>query len=359
MRVLGINTGTSVDGVDLALIDWDINDFKAFKIIKQKSYDFNPEIKKNIRKIISLQQGSLEEISNLNFAFSRFLAALINEFKQELSPEKSIELTGMHGQTIFHGAESTWQIGDGSIVANLTMIPCISDFRPADMAAGGGGAPLTSFLDDKIIKDEKETVGTLNIGGIANISIMEPGKDTIAYDTGPGNALIDLLMQKLFKRDFDENGKVAAIGKVNESFVHNLVKRTPYFGQNPPKTTGKELFNDKYAEKLLDLGNKENIISAATYLTSYTISQELWKFKLAKVYIAGGGTKNQVIMQQIREMNPEIQFLRHDQFNIDSQYKEAILFSLLAFTCFHKIPNNVPCATGAKKATILGKIAFI
>jgi anhydro-N-acetylmuramic acid kinase len=353
--VLGVNTGTSVDGVDLALVDWDINDLSKFEIIKESSYEFDPSVKKDIEVLIGLQRGTLEEISNLNYKFSQFVASLIIDFKNET--DEKIDLLGIHGQTIFHGPLSSFQLINASVVAKLTGITCVADFRSADIAVGGCGAPLTSFLDDKVIRINSETRATLNLGGIANISVLEPNKPTFAYDTGPANTLIDVLMKKLFKQDFDKDGRVAFEGKVDDRFVDNLIRRTDYFQLTPPKATGRELFDEKFADKFLDLGNKENIIATASYFTVKTIDNELKKYPIKTIFTSGGGTSNKFIMTKLKEANPSIHFSDHSSFGIKSQYKEAILFSLLAYTSINKIPNNIPSSTGAKKAVVLGVIA--
>lgn len=374
MRVLGVNTGTSVDGVDLCLVDWNLHKLTDFKVIKSASYPFDPDIKLGIEKMIKMQQASFEEVSDLNFAYSIFIAGIINDFKNTSSPSPAIkraeglvdddyeliELIGLHGQTIYHGDKSSWQIGDGSIIANLCGVHCVSDFRPADMALGGAGAPLTSYIDEKLIRGKfpETCIATLNIGGIANITVMQPERNTIAYDTGPGNTLIDTLMQKLFQKPYDDGGEIAFTGRANEAFIETLIKRTEYFSKEIPKTTGRELFNEKYAEKLLDLGNKENIISSASYLTVKTISDELNKYPIKKLFVAGGGRNNKYIINKLQEIHSGIEFLSHDELNINDQYKEAMLFSLLAFTSFNQIPNNVPGSTGASKATILGKLSY-
>lgn len=360
MLVLGINTGTSVDGVDMALVDWNLEDLKKFRIVKQLSFEFDPKVRSDIEILIGKQKGSLEDISNLNFQYSKFIAALVHEFRKELQTEgldTRIDLIGMHGQTIFHGIKSTMQLGNPSIVAELTNISTVGDFRSADIAAGGCGAPLTSFLDHHLIRSATESCATLNIGGIANISVLEAGKPTIAYDTGPGNTLIDLLTKKLFYKNYDKDGEIAYKGKVDENFIRSRIDRTEYFKMSAPKSTGRELFDERYADKFLDLGNKENIIATVSYFTAYTISEELKKYKIQKVYISGGGIQNKFIMQHLSALNPSIQFLTHKEFDINCQYKEAILFSLLALTCYHRVPNNIPSSTGARKATVLGVIA--
>ena len=355
MLVLGVNTGTSVDGVDFSLVDWDLNNLKNYRIVKEQSYQFDPQVKHDVEILIGKQRGTLEEISNLNFLYSQFIAALVREFQKDIT--EKIELIGMHGQTIFHGEKSTFQLGNPSIVAELTGISTVADFRSADIAAGGCGAPLTSYLDHIVIRCQTESRATLNLGGIANITVMQVGKDTIAYDTGPANTLIDLLARKLFHVDFDKDGRIAAGGKVDPNFVDKLISKTAYFAQSAPKSTGRELFDEKYADKFLDLGNKDNILATVTYFTAKTISNELQKYNLQKVYISGGGMRNKFIMENLKQLNPGVEFLSHREFNINCQYKEAILFSLLAFTCYHKIPNNLTSSTGARRATILGVLA--
>ena len=372
MRTLGVNTGTSVDSVDLCFVLWDLIDIKKYTVLKQKTYDFDPEIRKDILRIINQEKGTLEEISNLNFRFSRFLASLINKFRDELLEETIhslpsevrnekdiIELIGIHGQTIFHGPESTWQIGDGSVIANLTGVMTVSDFRPADMAVGGQGAPLISYLDDALVRDKDHSVGTLNIGGIANLTVMEKDKAAIAFDTGPGNVLVDILMNKLFQRSFDKDGEIAFEGDVDMDFINKYIRENEYFSQKAPKTTGRELFGEKYAEKFFDLGKKENIIATASFYTVKTISDELQKLKIEKLYVSGGGVNNKFIMSNLKKLNPSIDFQSHKDLNIDDRYKEAQLFSLLAYTSFNRKINNIPSSTGAKAATILGKISYV
>jgi anhydro-N-acetylmuramic acid kinase len=354
--VLGINTGTSVDGVDLALVQWDASDLRKFKIIEEASYEIDPTVKQEIEVLIAKQVCSLEAVSDLHYKIGRFLAFIVNEFKTEF-PNHQIDLIGMHGQTVYHGEASSMQLGNIAIVSKLTGIPTVGDFRSGDIAFGGEGAPLTSFLDDILIRDESETKATLNIGGIANVTIMNPGEPTLAFDTGPGNTLIDCLMKKLFQQDFDKNGEIAKTGKVNEKFIDSLIRKTEYFHLKPPKTTGRELFDEKFADKFLDLGNKENIIANVSYFTAKTITEQIKEFKLKQIYVAGGGYRNKYLIETLESLNPGLEFSSHDGFHINSQYKEAMLFSLLAFTCFKDIPNNVPSSTGAKRATILGVIS--
>jgi anhydro-N-acetylmuramic acid kinase len=359
MKVLGINTGTSLDAVDLCLVDWqDVNNPKAFEILASKSYPFVPEVKKLIDRLIRRQEGSLQMISDLNFSYTEFIAAKVAEFKAEFS-DLEIEVIGFHGQTIFHSTHSTWQLGDGSVLANLTGIHTVSDFRKADMSVGGCGAPLISYLDDQLLRSDTENLATLNLGGIANITVMIKDQPTIAYDTGPGNTLIDVLCAKLFHTPFDKNGDIANNGKINENFVHQIIKNQDYFQLEPPKASGREYFNQKFADKFLDLGNKSNIISSVSYLTVKSISIELAKYPIEKVLVSGGGVNNKFIMDKLKVENPTINFTNHDEFNIESQFKEAVLFSLLAFTSYNKVPNNIPSSTGASKEVILGKITYV
>lgn len=353
MHVLGVNTGTSVDGLDLLLVNWDTKDLKNFNILGQASYAFDPIIKKDLQNIIKSQKTSLEEISNLNFQYSKFIAFLIKDFVQEYSCQ--IDLIGMHGQTIFHGSKSTWQLGLPSIVAKLTGFPCVGDFRPGDMAIGGGGAPLMGFLDELLLRDSQKNIATLNLGGIANITIMQKNLPTLAYDTGPANTLIDTLMMKFFGQDFDKNGETAFSGKVDKNFVDQIIAKTDYFHQAPPKSTGRELFNENFANKFLDLGNKENIIASVSYLSIASISLELAKYSLDEIYISGGGLNNKFIIENLKSLHPQINFAENSK--IHAQYKEALLFSLLAMTNYLNIPNNLPSCTGAKHSTILGVIA--
>ncbi|MEY3370150.1 MAG: hypothetical protein RLZZ361_820 [Cyanobacteriota bacterium] len=344
----------------MALVRWNLDNLKDFKIIKESSYKFDPGVKHDIDILIALQKSSLEDLSNLNFKYTQFISALVSDFIKDLSNEnfhEQIDLIGMHGQTVFHGTKSTLQLGNPTVLATISGIPTIADFRSADIAVGGCGAPLTSFIDEKLIRSDTESVATLNIGGIANISVMLVNKPTIAFDTGPGNTLIDSLTQKLFHKPYDLNGAIAYQGRVNEDFIEAMYFKTEYFKLPPPKSTGRELFDDKYADKFLDLGNKENIIATVSHFTVSTITRELKKYPITKLYMSGGGVNNCFIMDHLKRANPRIVFLDHSHFGIKSQYKEAILFSLLAFTSFHGIPNNVPSSTGARREVVLGTLA--
>ncbi len=344
----------------MALVRWNLDNLKDFKIIKESSYKFDPGVKHDIDILIAIQKSSLEDLSNLNFKYTQFISALVSDFIKDLSNEnfhEQIDLIGMHGQTVFHGTKSTLQLGNPTVLATISGIPTIADFRSADIAVGGCGAPLTSFIDEKLIRSDTESVATLNIGGIANISVMLVNKPTIAFDTGPGNTLIDSLTQKLFHKPYDLNGAIAYQGRVNEDFIEAMYFKTEYFKLPPPKSTGRELFDDKYADKFLDLGNKENIIATVSHFTVSTITRELKKYPITKLYMSGGGVNNCFIMDHLKRANPRIVFLDHSHFGIKSQYKEAILFSLLAFTSFHGIPNNVPSSTGARREVVLGTLA--
>ncbi len=308
----------------MALVKWNLDNFKDFKIIKESSYNFDPGVKRDIDVIIALQRASLEDLSNLNFKYSQFIAALVSDFISELSADGfrgEIDLIGLHGQTVFHGSKSTLQLGNASVLATISGIPTIADFRSADIAVGGCGAPLTSFIDEKLVRSPTESVATLNLGG------------------------------------YDLNGAIAYQGRVNEDFIEAMYFKTEYFKLPPPKSTGRELFDEKYADKFLDLGNKENIIATVSHFTVTTITRELKKYPITKLFLSGGGVNNCFIMEHLKIANPRISFLDHSNFGIKSQYKEAILFSLLAFTSYHGIPNNVPSSTGARREVVLGTLA--
>ena len=295
-----------------------------------------------------------------------------------------MDLIGNHGQTVFHqgpstnflGAKtaSTFQLGDGSIIANLTGITTVSDFRPADMALGGQGAPLVPFADYALFRHPKLGRVALNIGGIANITVI-PGNakpsDVLAFDTGPGNMLIDALVQHFThgRQRFDRGGLLAMKGcRIPE--IMETLKNDAYLKLPPPKSTGREYYGREYLEKLLAMGKKyraqpNDLIKAATEFTSGSIIDAMSRFvlpyyKIHELIISGGGARNRLVSALIVGWmsGAGVRTLKSNQFKIPIDAKEALAFAILAYETFHQRPSNLPSATGASKPAILGKISY-
>jgi len=326
------------------------------------------------------------DLSRLNFLLGELYADAV-EAAQRRSRMRC-ELVGCHGQTIYHQGEPaafmgrkiacTWQIGEGAVIAARLGVPVVSDFRPADMAVGGKGAPLVPYLDFVLFRHHRLGRIVQNIGGIANLTAIPPGaelRDIIAFDTGPGNMVIDAVTQEFFGLPFDRGGKLAGKGKPIESVV-NLLLRDRFFHQGPPKTAGREQFGREFVTRFLRLcrgNNKHDVIATATALTARSIRQAIRKFLLPhqnstsqvrggfhELIASGGGTKNAALMRMIvQELSElEIKVRTSDELGLPSQAKEAVAFALLAYETWHRKPSNVPSATGAKRPAILGKISY-
>jgi len=290
----------------------------------------------------------------------------------------SLDLIGCHGQTIFHaggGARflgrriaTTCQIGDGSVVAERTGVPVVSDFRTRDMAAGGRGAPLVPYVDYLLFRHPRLNRVALNIGGIANVTVVPArGKpdDVIAFDTGPGNMVVDALVTGYTggKRKFDRGGEIAARGEVNESLL-KLLLRDRFFRQKPPKTAGREQFGAEYVERLRASGlSPVDLIATATALTAAAVAlglerHVLPRIKVDELIVSGGGVHNQRMMDHLAGYLPGVSLRNSGEFGVDVDAKEAIAFAILAYETWHKRPSNLPSATGARHSVVLGKISY-
>lgn len=370
--VIGINSGTSFDGVDAALVEFKNNNFRFIEGI---SFDYPKIVKEKLRKLINNNSNtSLKEISQLNFLLGEIFAdAALKLIKKAKLNAKDILLIASHGQTIFHHPDieaigsykikSTLQLGESSVISKKTGIKTISNFREGDIAAGGDGAPLMPFLDSMVFGKSKNIKGILNIGGISNISVV--GKDITprAFDIGPGNALIDLTSKKYFNKDYDRDGLIAKKGRVNLKVIDTALKDS-YFQSIPPKSTGKEYFNASFIKKYFSsIKNKYDLMATLTSFSAECIEQALYdfvfpKYDLNEIVISGGGLKNKALISHLQSLLPDIKFSSSDEYNLPYKYKEAILFALLGYTCHLGIPNNIPSSTGAKKRVILGKISY-
>ena len=410
MLVLGMMSGTSADGIDTALVKISGLPPAAgappnlkIKLVNHTHQSFPAQIRKEILRVAEQNRLTPAEFSQLHARLGHIYAdaALVACKKFHVSP-RNIDLIGNHGQTIFHqgiptnflGAKtaSTLQIGDGSVIANLTGITTVSDFRPADIALGGQGAPLVPFADYVLYRDKKLGRVSLNIGGIANITVIPANakpSNVFAFDTGPGNMLIDALVQHFThgRQRFDQDAQLGTKGNLIPQLLQSLMN-DPYLKQKPPKSTGREYFGATFIKELLALGRRYNgkpndLIRTATIFTALSIADALHRFVLPKIKIdqlivSGGGANNPLLMAQLAALlssfpvgarhaapvsrpartKPTIEILRSDFFGIPTDAKEALAFAILAYETFHQRPSNLPCATGAKKPAILGKISY-
>jgi anhydro-N-acetylmuramic acid kinase len=297
-------------------------------------------------------------------------------------PLNEVSLIASHGQTVFHNGTaariqgkvrtaSTLQLGDISLIAELTGIPTIGDFRPADMAAGGQGAPLIPFADYLLYGDSKRGRVALNIGGIANVTVIPAGarpNEVIAFDTGPGNMIVDALAERAThgRAAYDQDARIALSGRTIPELLVRLMHE-PYLRKKPPKSTGRELFGQEYAQSLLAWGKQHHagtadLIRTATIFTSMSIADAFRRFilprtRVEELIVAGGGVHNPLMMAQLAASLPGIEVVPASRFGVAPEAKEAFGFALLAYETYHGRPGNLPSATGARHAAVLGKIA--
>jgi anhydro-N-acetylmuramic acid kinase len=378
--VAGVMSGTSADGIDVALVKITGLGFNLrLKLLGHTHTAYPTQVRAAILAAMNAQKISVAELSRLNFLLGELYAEAIRKAREAAGITK-LDLVGCHGQTIYHQGEparylgrsnpTTWQTGEGSVIAARLGVPVVSDFRPADMAVGGKGAPLVPFLDYTLFRHARRGRIVQNIGGIANLSAIPADarpEAVMAFDTGPGNMLIDQLVQKLFGKAYDRNGAIAARGQVLELVIEQML-RAPYFQQKPPKTAGREEYGRQYAQAFLKTcgkAAKPDVIATATALTACSIAQAVRKFvvprgKFHDYIVSGGGTQNKTLMRMLTsEMTTLGLKLAHtDNFGIPSQAKEAVAFAVLAYQTWHRQPGNIPSATGAKCAVVLGKVSY-
>jgi anhydro-N-acetylmuramic acid kinase len=363
MIVAGIMSGTSLDGIDVAVVN--IRGRSAHTLaFRTTAY---PNEVRQALLAVSNALCQTREISRLNFLLPRLYAQAL----KPLLRRHDVELIGCHGQTIYHGAgdtpPNTLQIADGSVLAELTGVPVVSDFRPRDIAAGGQGAPLVPFVDYRLFRHRTRGRVAVNIGGIANLTAIPAGSgpnDVIAFDTGPGNMVIDSLVRQHTKGQqlFDRGGALASRGHLDRSALRFLM-RDSFYRRPPPKTAGREEYGALYVERLTkSVEHSLDRIATATAVTASTIALAVNRFVMPRmraddVIVSGGGAHNPQIMGMLASLLPASRVQTSAAFGIDVDVKEAIAFAILAYETWRGRPANLPAATGARRAVILGKLS--
>jgi len=411
--VAGVMSGTSADGINVALVRFASDEARrasrlsphqplqsAFQFLAHEEYPFPARVRRAILEMMNAELARVADLARLNFLLGELYAEAVA--KTARKHRAKVDLVGCHGQTLYHQGvaerflgrrlAATWQTGEGALVAARLGLPVVSDFRPADIAAGGKGAPLVPFLDyllyrDTIFRhpDRKREVGqnriaqnriAQNLGGIANLTAIPAGASLgqlIAFDTGPGNMVIDAVMESFFGKRYDRDGKVAASGRVMDGVVTRLLG-TKFFRQRPPRTAGREEFGREYVGRFLQMcrgAGKPDVVATATALTARSIADAVRRFVMPRfstgpkpgnhqMIVSGGGAKNPSLMAMLRDEIATLGIELHfsDEFGLPAEAKEAVAFALLAYETWHRRPSNVPAATGAGRAVILGKISY-
>lgn len=379
MRVVGMISGTSVDAVDVVICDLAPDAGAApgaltLRLVAHAEHPYPPELRARVLRLFREGAAPLDELTELNFLIGDAFAGAAMETLRaaELAPE-GVDLVASHGQTVYHLVEpgrvrSTWQTGEAAVIARRTGVTTVSDFRTADVAAGGQGAPLVSFLDALMFSDPYRTRALQNIGGIGNVTFLPAGagsEGAYAFDTGPGNALLDRAA-RVFSggaRAYDRDGELARAGTPHAGLLEHALAH-PYYAQPPPKSTGRELFGDEYADRLIErarsLGPSEaDMMATLAALTAESIARAYRAFgpeRIDEMIVSGGGARNPALMDRLRAALPGVRVVPYDEYGLPGGIKEAVAFALLGHECVHGRPASLPRCTGAAERAVLGKI---
>ena len=373
--VVGLMSGTSADGIDAVLTR--ITGSGLSTKVEQLGFYFLPfdaATRRAILEICGGENGGTKEVCLLSTHLGRLYAQAVRGLLKQTGVEK-IDLIGNHGQTVYHIPEEmpylgttirgTLQIGDPSYLAEEFGCPVVSDFRIRDMAAGGLGAPLVPYTEFLLYRSETEDVALQNIGGIGNITLLSAGcalNEVTAFDTGPGNMVMDALVMKLTdgKLGYDDGGRLAASGSVIPALLEWMMD-DPYLERQPPKTTGREYYGAEYVERLVAFGAYPlvDVLATATAFTAQTIASSLRRFAPrlpARLVVGGGGSRNPTLLGFLQEALPEVKVMTQEDLGLDSDAKEAVAFAILANEALFGICNNAPSATGASHGVVMGRI---
>lgn len=365
--VISMMSGTSIDSIDACLVK--IFDDLSFEVVDSYSLEYPCDIRQKLFDLAN-NVGDVKDVCFMNFVVGEMFAKTANYL---IEKHGKVDFISSHGQTVCHipfsqkigdiETKSTLQIGDISVIAHKTGTMTVGDFRTKDISAGGQGAPLVPFADKILFGLDKNRL-IQNIGGISNVTVLSKECEMFAFDNGVGNMLIDYFVNKLFNLPFDKDGKIASQGKVDGNWLNELLKE-PYYSIKPPKTTGRELFNNSYAEKIYLSAPKNNfdVIATITNLTARVIADSYKNFVMPKtsvdeVVLGGGGAYNKTLIKYLQEYLPDIPIKTHSDFDIPDKLKEAIAFAYLGYFTINKKPNNVPSCTGAFEHVVMGKIAY-
>jgi anhydro-N-acetylmuramic acid kinase len=392
MIVAGVMSGTSADGIDVALVQIGESNLRGrvarghtIKLLGHMQFPYAANVRVSIIAAMNADRASVADLARLNFLLGELYADAVLATQRRFRVKAN--LIGCHGQTLYHQGNAerflgrkvstTWQTGEGAVIAARVGVPVVSDFRPADLAAGGKGAPLVPYLDYLWFRDARIGRIVQNIGGIANLTAIPAGAgsdDVVAFDTGPGNMVIDAVTQRLFGKPFDRDGIIASAGEVIEPVLNGVMRRS-YFRGKPPKTAGREEFGREFVAEFLRScrgARKRDVVATATALTARSIASAVECFVIGKfptrrrsafreIILSGGGTRNATVVGMLAELMAPLGIAVRfsDEFGLPSEAKEAVAFAVLAYETWNRHASNVPSATGAKRGAVLGKISYV
>lgn len=366
MRVMGMISGTSHDGIDVAIVDFEVaGDVLRARIVHHTSVPYPADLRDRLIKALPPAPVGFDVVCELDTRIGQAFAAAAGQAVEEAG---AVDVVCTHGQTAFHWVEGgralgTLQIGQPAWIAEATGATVVSDVRSADIAAGGQGAPLVPLLDVRMLAplaDDGAVAGALNLGGIANVTVCRRAADPVAWDIGPANALIDAVVTDApGAAGFDRDGELAAAGTVVPVLLAELLD-SPYFGQPAPKSTGKELFNLDYVRAALVRTGLQpslpDLVATLTELSAVSVSQAVAQADVEVLVASGGGVRNPVLMRRLGELLPGVRVITSDALGVPSDHKEAVAFALIGWAGIHGLPGNVPSCTGATGPRVLGQI---
>jgi anhydro-N-acetylmuramic acid kinase len=387
MVVAGVMSGTSADGVDVAVcrVSAGKDGVPRVKVLASRAFAYEKKLRAEVLAVAGGEERPAAEMSRLNWRLGAVYAECVEKTVAEAGVK--IGLVACHGQTVYHQATAakylgapvrcTWQMGEASVMAERLRVPVVTDFRPADLAAGGQGAPLVPMLDWCVFRHATKSRVLLNLGGIANVTALPAGCDVdgvLAFDTGPANMVIDAVMQRLYGRGFDRGGAVAAKGEVLVDVVRRVMEGG-YFSALPPKSCGREEFGAGFVDEFVGLcgeARPEDVVATATALTAASVTDAYARFcwpwlgqrapraRATELLVAGGGAKNRTLLRMLAERLGAlgVSLKTTESAGIAVEAKEAAAFALLGWLTWHGLPGNVMSATGAKRGVVLGKVTY-
>lgn len=362
MKIVGMISGTSYDGIDVALCDFSEKDqVIELKVLDFKSFPYEEKLHAEIASSMPPRSIDMERVCRLD----TFIGQAFADAAKSIINANQVDLISSHGQTLFHWVEDnralgTLQLGEPTWIAELTGVPVLSNIRSRDVAAGGHGAPLVSLMDQMMFGDNPEPVGALNLGGISNITVTGRGLEPIAYDIGPANGLMDAAIQEYSKGKlkFDKDASLARSGRINDEILKELLKE-PYYAAKPPKSTGKELFHLPYIKKYfgeVSTWNIQDVLRTLLELTVETVAIEVDRFKLRNLYIHGGGSANPLMMERLKQRVPNCRVEPMSVLGLDPRQKEAATFALIGYLTWNGLPGAIASCTGARASMVLGSL---
>ncbi|ERM16425.1 anhydro-N-acetylmuramic acid kinase AnmK [Brevibacillus laterosporus] len=376
--VIGLMSGTSLDGIDVALVDIQGTGYDSqVKLLDFMTLPFPQSVRDEIMDSLSLERSNVQVICSLNFKLGELFADAVEAIcKQNQLDFANISVIGSHGQTIYHQPQSegayvasTLQIGEPAVIAYRTNTTVISNFRTMDMVAGGQGAPLVPYTELIMYREQEKSRLLQNIGGIGNVTVIPKAaqlQDVYAFDTGPGNMIIDELCRVLFDTAYDQDGKWAAQGVVDEALLAQYMS-IEYMQLQPPKSTGRELFGKQFVEKIIRENTHLSPYDLLATMTMFTACSIAYHYKnyifptlqVDEVIIGGGGSYNKTLLSMLQQqLGNTCRVITQEDVGLSSEAKEAVAFALLAHETLHRLPSNVPTATGAREPVILGNVTY-